>query len=487
MKSFTPIRAVLFFALILGLFAACIFFIPEGKFKLAGMEVRFMSIEKLVHGKIVKEKDITDIISNVDTLTVVEDPKIKHDNLQGSTDGPQKGSEITTSATNIHLSEAGEANLNQFFEKLDAAFSNSKKIRIIHYGDSQIEGDRMTNYIRQRFQEKWGGNGVGMIPAASVYETMSYNQKYSPNFQRYTCFGGSKLSSKRYGYMNSAARFTPELNDTAQIARLTKVQEAWMEISPGSGSYSRARTYSNVNLYYSSCFKPCEVNVYQNGNLIHQDSLKDDGKFHVMPLSFPSTPGKLRFEFKSTYSPNIIGYALEGDYGVQVDNIAMRGSSGTFFGQIDQAQAAQMYQYNQTELVIMQFGGNSVPGLRDSSSVHNYVNYFKGQLQTIKRLRPNAMILVIGPSDMSKYVEGEYQTYPLLPALVAKMKKATMEVGGGYWDLYSAMGGQNSMQAWVAKGLAGKDYIHFSNRGANIMAQYFYEAFAVAYSKWKNK
>lgn len=106
---------------------------------------------------------------------------------------------------------------------------------------------------------------------------------------------------------------------------------------------------------------------------------------------------------------------------------------------------------------------------------------------TIRKLRPSAAIIVIGPSDMSTFQDGAYVTYNYLPACVQAMRKAALEVGAGYYDLYAAMGGQNSMPSWVERGLAGDDYIHFSNRGASIASQLFYDAFAAEYAKWKTQ
>ena len=115
----------------------------------------------------------------------------------------------------------------------------------------------------------------------------------------------------------------------------------------------------------------------------------------------------------------------------------------------------------------------------------HYANYFKGQLNTLKSMRPSAAIVVIGPSDMSMLTDGVYETYRFLPYCVEQMKKVSLEVGAGYWDLYDAMGGKNSMPSWVEKGLAGKDYIHFSNGGARIAAQLFYDALVAEYVKWQ--
>ena len=80
----------------------------------------------------------------------------------------------------------------------------------------------------------------------------------------------------------------------------------------------------------------------------------------------------------------------------------------------------------------------------------------------------------------------EQKTAESLVEIVEKMKEATVESGSGYWDLYSAMGGENSMPAWVEKGLAGNDHIHFSSKGAKIASQMFYDALISEYVKWNN-
>jgi lysophospholipase L1-like esterase len=488
MKKLKPLYVVAFLLITFISLSLVSSIIPSKGWAINGVKIRFLTWDKVMHPKVKKKKDIAKIITNVDTLIVEtkQDSLIQHSNVKGSLGNPSGGKIISESSTQIHFSEIGLSKIHDFFAKLDNISSTKEKIHILHYGDSQIEGDRMTAYIRQRLQEQFGGFGPGLIPTINVYNTMSFKQNYSENFRRFTVFGGDKLKSRKYGALGSAGRFTKEYNDSIERSLKKSIEEAWIEIEPSKSAYSRSRNYNNVNLYYTSCNSPCSIKVLQNNVLIHEDSLISDGKYHVLPLSFENSAGKLKYVFSSAISPTILGFTLEGDFGVQVDNIAMRGSSGTFMGNLDQTLLSKMYQDLDAELIFMQFGGNSVPYFKDSSSVRNYARQFKGQLQALKRLRPSASIIVIGPSDMSVFTDGFYETYPLLPALVSSMKKAALDVGAGYWDLFSAMGGLNSMPSWVEKGLAGKDYIHFSPRGASIASQLFYEAFAAEYAKWKN-
>jgi lysophospholipase L1-like esterase len=501
-----PYQVLLFIFAVMLILSPIVYFSPEEGYDIGGTEINFLSKEEFFHPKKQAKKDITKIVASVDTTNLdikVDKPllehsetiinptnsKLKHGNSskKGSLGAPKGGTLSDESTSSLHLNDIAKANLYRFFEKMDKVASTKSKLHILHYGDSQIEGDRMTAYIRQRIQNQFGGNGPGLIPAMNVYQTVSFKQNYSSNFVRYTCFGGLKLKNRRYGAMGSAARFTAEEYDSIDIANTNAIKEAWIEIEPSFNAQSRAKTYNNVKLFYTSCVKACGVKVFQNGKLIHEDSLIKDGKYHVLPLNFVSSAGKLKYVFSSALSPTICGFSLEGDYGIQVDNIGMRGCSGTFFTNLDHNVLSRMYDDLKSELIILQFGGNAVPWFRDSSSVRGFTAKFQSQIRTIKKLHPSAAIIVIGPSDMSKFSGGIYESYRLLPYIVSQMKKVSSSEGAGYWDLFSAMGGLNSMPSWVESGLAGKDYIHFSNKGASIASQMFYDAFEAEFAKWKQK
>jgi hypothetical protein len=98
-------------------------------------------------------------------------------------------------------------------------------------------------------------------------------------------------------------------------------------------------------------------------------------------------------------------------------------------------------------------------------------------------LHPEARILLIGPADMSTKQGGKLQTYPLLEATVEGMREAALENGAAFWNMYEVMGGKNSMIGWVKTkpSLAAPDYIHFTSKGADRIAELFYESLMFYY------
>ena len=103
------------------------------------------------------------------------------------------------------------------------------------------------------------------------------------------------------------------------------------------------------------------------------------------------------------------------------------------------------------------------------------------QIRRIKSACPNATILFIGPSDMSHSYSGSLQTYKYLPAMIDSLRNTCLRNNVAYWDLYEVMGGYNSMVAWVKKGWARSDYVHFTTPGANYVGETLAENFATLY------
>jgi len=69
---------------------------------------------------------------------------------------------------------------------------SSADCRIVHYGDSQIEGDRITGYLRNRLQKMYGGSGPGFIPVKPVYNQISAIVEPSDNWERFAFFDPTK-------------------------------------------------------------------------------------------------------------------------------------------------------------------------------------------------------------------------------------------------------------------------------------------------------
>jgi lysophospholipase L1-like esterase len=174
----------------------------------------------------------------------------------------------------------------------------------------------------------------------------------------------------------------------------------------------------------------------------------------------------------------IYGIALDGEAGIAMDNIPMRGSSGEVFTGINSGILNQSYSKLDVGMIIMQFGGNAMPGIGSAARAEKYGEAIAAQIRYLQKLHPDAVILFIGPSDMSRNVGGSMQTWPFLVEVRDALKKAALENGAAFWDMFESMGGKNSMPLWVdaRPQLAAPDYIHFTPRGAKKVAEFLFTA-----------
>ena len=119
-------------------------------------------------------------------------------------------------------------------------------------------------------------------------------------------------------------------------------------------------------------------------------------------MQFNRAPSSFELKISSTSSPLIYGISLEGNNGVVVDNIPMRGASGTEFARIDKTSLKEMHQLLSPDLFLMEFGGNTIPYMKSEERCEKYGKYLKSQILKLKRINSNAQVIVIGPADMAK-------------------------------------------------------------------------------------
>ena len=174
---------------------------------------------------------------------------------------------------------------------------------------------------------------------------------------------------------------------------------------------------------------------------------------------------------------------MDSNTGISVDNVPMRGSSGLSFTSMNAKQLKTFYKNENVKMILMQFGGNIVPAVKTERQISYFCRKIRKQIEYILRLAPDATIVFIGPSDMSTSVDGQRQTYPMLPQIIDSLRHTANSAGIAYWDIYSAMGGRNSMLQWVGSdpALAGSDHVHFTNKGAQLIGEIMANSFMAHY------
>ncbi len=393
---------------------------------------------------------------------------------------------IKKASKHIQGNEKALASLMPFFTSLDK--SQNKKIRILHYGDSQIESDRITSYLRNEFQKRFGGNGVGLFQVIPVSPKWTLNNQHSENWERFVAYGKTNpaVKHKKYGALMSFCRFAPIVLDSITDNQ-ESYYEGWIKIKKSKISYNRVKKYSQINIYLSNSNYEIEYDIIVDGHSTKSGLILPNTSFQKIHVNFTPTPEEVEIIFKGYGSPNILGISLEGNNGIVMDNIPLRGSSGTLFTRQNTDLLSQMYGSLKPDLILLEFGGNTVPHIKTDKQVKAYGRWFKNQVNYLKRLNPNTPIIVIGPADMSFKDKTEYITQPYLEPVRDALKGAAISSDCLFWDMYEGMGGNNSMTKWVNSepALGASDHIHLTPKGAVKIAEIFKTELFSLYDAYK--
>lgn len=463
---------------------ACIsFFYPkEGFYINSELTINFPTFESIFLKKKEQKTDISKIIELADAADV--DEKLHSDTLITAAPKPKMDSALKIN-TSIQSKNTNEDPLANFFEALINIQNESNSIRVMHYGDSQIEGDRISDYLRLKFQHQFGGEGPGLITFMPVAPSVINKLSWSDNWSRYQIFTGKdkRVPHNNFGATAQITRFS----NYYKVTDTTQYKSGWVKMVTSKNGGPKAAAYKKIKLFYGGAQTKTHVELYENGALNNSDSLNEGGVFNVKEFNLYQGALLHEFKFKGKDSPDFYGVSLEGSKGVMVDNMGLRGSSGTFFNQINSSQLRQFYDYLNVKLIILQFGGNSLPYITTPEQATNFGGYLKSQIVNLKKLAPGASILLIGPADMSVKVGEDYETHPQLENLIRALKKTAFDTDCAFFDMYSCMGGRNSMLAWVEQGIAAKDYIHFSPGGARKIAVLLHNSIMTDFENYKTK
>jgi hypothetical protein len=95
---------------------------------------------------------------------------------------------------------------DRFFLHLELAALESTVVHIVHYGDSQLEEDRISATIREDLQDEFGGAGPGMMPAIMTVPSQTTSHASSGALSRYILFGpkDEEADHSRYGPLDSS-------------------------------------------------------------------------------------------------------------------------------------------------------------------------------------------------------------------------------------------------------------------------------------------
>ncbi|MET3045834.1 hypothetical protein [Flavobacterium covae] len=348
-------------------------------------------------------------------------------------------------------------------KKLVELYQNKKtKIRIAWFGDSQIEGDLMTQDLREMLQSYFNKKkGVGFVPinsisadfrqtasskTAGIFETFNFKQNPKKN-----------VFLSGYSFLSSDLDITLQNNikkDSAQIL------EKWLLFGKGN-----------------------DISITQNGI---QTNYKADKNFNKILLD-KSVSNSIHFNAKFSNTP-IYGVSFEPESGIVLDNFSFRGITGVELDKISIELLQNLNQENYYDLIVFQYGVNLMFRANDL----NYDYYYQKMTPIIKKFKkemPKTDFLIFSCSDRAFKYNNEWKTAIGIDSLIKIQARLSYDNKIPFYNLFNSMGGKGTMKKWVdtIPTMASKDYIHFNNRGSKVVAKIIFKSIQKEFEKIKTK
>ena len=464
-----PFRIFLFVVATLFTLALLAWCFPAKGISIGSLTIRFPNLREVLLPPKKHYADISGIIqSSIKSETSVPDeapPTVGSDSIT-----PLDEKIIRQKVEKIQYSPKYPHALDTFFLKLYKQQHKNHIVRILHYGDSQIEGDHVTRYLRTQLQNRFGGHGRGQIGLASISPVGGMNITEKKHWEVHSIIKPHHKKGILYGSTMSFLKAPDTLV-------LNNPHPFEVTISLNGNQSHKAILYCGTE------GDNCSLQIYAGDSCICTRHFPTPVLRTEQPFSIPSDTKELTI--KTSSKVLLYSVSFQGNEGVLVDNIPLRGSAGLNFSDNTKESLAAMLHSQNVKLLIMQFGVNAVPE-DPEEEIENFGFYqtaLTKELRYLKSLDPELCILVVGISDRSRKIASGYQTNPNVLKIREAQRKAAFNAGCAYWDLFNAMGGENSMPSWVLHDppLANSDFIHFNGHGSQFVGELLYKSILYEY------
>lgn len=360
---------------------------------------------------------------------------------------------VSTNPVSFIFSKNDTAHFNYLETRINEPNFKTNPIHILYFGDSQIEGDRITSTLRKNLQTQWGGSGPGLIPADEYYNTKHQLIINLSDDWEIKTFQDEGFTNQSITFRNSIIT--------------GKAGSSWIRIGRIK-SLNPQPDYTQVIVYYTTK-DTCYFHATESGRSVYNTTFSPTQEVKNIKLSFSETPENLKLNFTPNDSLTILGLSLESPEGIMTDNVSLRGETYPDFTNSNQLNLKEMLANINPGLFIFHYGVNLVP--YTSENYNNYRNQFSKQILFIKKEFPDVPVLIIGVSDMAKITDGNISSYSNIEQIKAIQEQIADETHSVFWDLEDFMGGSGSIIKWVNTNtpLATRDYVHFTEEGAELV------------------
>ncbi|MEB3004706.1 LysM peptidoglycan-binding domain-containing protein [Capnocytophaga sp. G2] len=476
--------------------------------------------------------------------TMLLHSKMSHFSIDSSMNTPNeknidaKEEEAPKEYENIYNPKA----LEPFFEKLNALdIRKDRKLNIVHIGDSHIQGDAMTNQVRQRFQSQFGNGGLGIVfPYSLIRTNGEHNVRFSSNITwdsqkntsktdtdaigitGYSLLTNNKnfvielnLKNKDYSF-NTLRILTPNNKHLFDLATSrtgisikpiktppTQITHKTLshKVQKGETLYALSRKYKTTESKIQSLNHlkgttiregailkiPTEEKIVSNYPTSQPVNLDSFDILSNSESSYGYTYNNLEGLNKIYLTPNtenntfaLNGIILENDQnGVIYHTIGVNGARFSDYNRCNLF--FEQIQALHPDLIIVSLGTNETFGKLSAENYDKQVEIFIEQIRSHYGDCP--ILLTSPPPSLFK----KKLPNPLCEQYTNILIDNSVKVNYGVFDLYNLLGGSQAMSQLIAQNLIANDRVHYTHEGYIEQGGMLFDALMSNYLKYKNQ
>jgi hypothetical protein len=312
--------------------------------------------------------------------------------------------------------------LKQLYTDLLQLRQNPQLLRVLHYGDEQIENDKITKDFRELLQHAFGGEGSGIIPLFQSDYRGVLSIKLSDNWSVMSMQKNQRRGN--YGLCN-AYLYPPAINALITVGNTEKGTVKIRGIAGcsgvsgntgGGGLFLESLLHGDVwverdlqiTALTGAAGNVAAGSKTKSGKLTTKSVWADEHRLGA-PVKQENSYGLQHYAWKLPDSTtginvslsllknrNIYALSINSSAGIVVDNISLRGSTGNIFLKNNRRFLIDNYALMNVRLVIYQF--------TSQKSQDFYKTMLQQELGYLRITVPDVPIIVIGNSGTLRKV-----------------------------------------------------------------------------------
>lgn len=342
-------------------------------------------------------------------------------------------------------------NLAPRFRSLFAE-AGTRLVRLSFWGTSHTASDQYTSVLRDRLQRRFGDGGAGaFLPAIP----MTFYDRRDVIFETAAGFVG--VSTRR-------TRGTLALGALGMALDARRAATARVRVRHPAVGIAR--------LWVAGLGpERGRVALAIGARRVGRDVELGETALLELPLSHcPSETAAAEAcasEVQSSidveaHHARVVALSTEASRGVVVESFGVSGARAAVTARWEETSFREQLSARSPDAVFLEYGTNESVG---STAISDHREALVALIARFRRAAPNALCVVIGPSNHPQSRGGRWYSNRHDLAVRDGYREVAFASGCGFFDLIAFEGGPTDMEAWVASAYALGDHVHLTDAG----------------------